>query len=221
MSFDFLLRPKSVAAVLLVASVFIPGSAYRVERNSSLDIELVKSAKCEYRGITASFEELTRAYTLKAYDDPRLLGWKVRPGRNPDSEAIVTCRFRVSGPKFSTDADSSVVELRRGAGSSLAVTWYLNTLAEIRITAGQDPYALDALEVFRQTIDDLLGRLVVLAESSSLREEPGSDSLILADVGAGDILLEEKRSLAWSFVRVPSTATAGWLHSKRLRRVYE
>ena len=221
MGFDFLLRPKSVAAVLWVASVFIPGSAYRVERNSSLDIELVKSAECEYRGITASFEELTRAYSLKAYDDPELLGWEVRPGRNPDSEALVTCRFRVSGPKNSTEAEPSVVELRRGAGSSLAVTWHLNTLAEIRITAGQDPYALDALEVFRQTIDDLLGRLVVLAESSSLREEPGSHSPILADVGAGDILLEEKRSPAWSFVRVPSTATAGWLYSKRLRRVYE
>jgi len=221
MSFDFLLKPRGVAAVVVVAAAFIPGSAYRVERNLPLDIELVRSAECEYRGITASFEELTRAYALKAYDGSELLGWEARPGQNPDTEALVTCRFRVVGPKSSTSADSAVIAFRGGAESTLEVTWTLNTLAEIRITAARNPYALDALVVFRETVDDLLESLVVLAESSSLREGPGSDSPVLADIDAGEILLEEKRSQAWSFVRLPSTATAGWLHTERLRRVYE
>ena len=97
MSFDFLLKPRGVAAVVVVAAAFIPGSAYRVERNLPLDIELVRSAECEYRGITASFEELTRAYALKAYDGSELLGWEARPGQNPDTEALVTGRFRVVG----------------------------------------------------------------------------------------------------------------------------
>ena len=96
MSSDYLLRPKSLAVIVAVASALIPNPAYRAERNAPLDIALVKSAACEYRGITASFEELTWAYALKAYDDPELLGWEARPGPgNPDSESLVTCRIRV------------------------------------------------------------------------------------------------------------------------------
>ena len=218
----FLLRPRSLAAMAVVASAFVPGPVYRVERNAPLDIELVKSAQCEYRGIIASFEKLTQAYALKVYVEPELLGWEARPSRgNPDSEALVTCRYAVGGVVPGLAADPTTADLRARSGSRLDVTWKLNTLAAIQITADRDPYARDALAVFRQTVDELLDRMVLVTESGALRENPMEDSQVLADVAGGTLLLEAERRQGWSYVRVPSETTAGWIQSERVQRVYQ
>ena len=55
-------HPSDLGFLLCAALTLAPSPGQRIERNSALDITRVKSARCEYRGITASFEELTRDY---------------------------------------------------------------------------------------------------------------------------------------------------------------
>ena len=42
----------------------------------ALDIDALQRAECEYRGIVARFDELTRAYILQVYEDGQLLRWQ-------------------------------------------------------------------------------------------------------------------------------------------------
>jgi hypothetical protein len=49
----------------------------------------------------ANFEILARAYALKAYEGAQFVGWEARPSpRDPDTEALVTCRFTVQGARL-------------------------------------------------------------------------------------------------------------------------
>ena len=75
-----------VGLVVVAAIPLIPSRPDPVERVSELDIELVRSAECRYRGISASFDELTRAYALTAFEDSELENWTSRPTPNhPDT----------------------------------------------------------------------------------------------------------------------------------------
>ena len=213
-----LLRPRILAALLVLAAPFVPRTPDPVERNAALDIELVRSAECEYKGITASFEDLTRAYALKAYEDPHFEGWEARPNpHHPETEALVTGRFTVSGVQDRiVDADRAA--LRRAAGDNLSVTWLLNGMAGVRVTP-HDEYARDAIEVFTQTVDDMLRRMVFVTQPSALRQDPdaSADSLRFLDVG--QVLLRERRHGPWLYVRIPSTRTVGWVDGAVVARV--
>ena len=73
-------RSARILAFIIVASVpFIPDLQPPVERDLDLDIELVRAADVRYRGITGTFDELTQAYALTAYDDAELLEWEAQP----------------------------------------------------------------------------------------------------------------------------------------------
>ena len=84
-------RVAWIPALLVFAAIpLIPDPPVPVERVPALDLERVRSAECEYRGITASFDELTRAYALTAFQSPRLQGWRARPNpASPETEALV------------------------------------------------------------------------------------------------------------------------------------
>ena len=74
-----------------------PGPPATSSRNAALDIELVRSGQVEYKGIEASFEELSRAHALTAFSAAEFLGWSAVPNPvHPEAEALVTCRFRVA-----------------------------------------------------------------------------------------------------------------------------
>ncbi len=217
-------RVTQIPALFIVAAIpLIPDPPTPVERLPALDVESVRAAECEYRGITASFDEVTRAYALTAFENPRLQGWQARPNpASPETEALVTARFLVDGPRSLEDgAGDAVPALRRRAGETLEVTWRLNSLAAEPVNAFDD-YARDALDSFRRTVDGLLGRMVYLAWPAGLRRTPGAaDSTRLE---AATVLLLEEGSEdgrdGWTRVRVPADTTAGWVRSDLLRPVH-
>ena len=87
-------RSAAIALAATAASVLIPWTADDVERNAALDIELVRSGKVEYKGIEATFEELSRAYALAISSEAEFLGWSAIPNpTHPEAEALVSCRF--------------------------------------------------------------------------------------------------------------------------------
>ncbi len=216
-------RVTRIPAVLVFAAIpLIPDPPAPVGRVAALDVESVRAAECEYRGITASFDELTRAYALTAFENPRLQGWQARPNpASPETEALVTARFLVDGPRSPKDGLDAVPALRRRTGETLEVTWRLNSLAAVPVNAFDD-YARDALDSFRRTVDGLLGRMVYLAWPAGLRRTPGAaDSTRLE---AATVLLLEEGSEdgrgGWTRVRVPADTTAGWVRSDLLRPVH-
>ena len=200
------------ALVVFAAIPLIPDPPPPVERAPDLDVESVRAAECEYRGITASFDEITRAYALTDFDNPRLQGWQARPNpASPETEALVTASFLVAGNPSPAPG--------RGTDQTLEVTWRLNSLAAVPVNAFGG-HARGALDSFRRTVDGLLGRMVYLAGPAGLRASPGAaDSTRLE--AATVLLLEESPDSpgGWTRVRVPADTAAGWVRSDLLRPV--
>ena len=167
-------RPRCLAALLVLVAPFLPAYNEPVERHAGHDVELVRSTECEYKGIRASFEEISRAYAISVYRQAVFIGWEARPNPpHPEAEALVTATFAVAGLQDSPPATwGKGPELRALVGDRVPVTWRLNTMGGIRI-APHDDYARDAVEVFRQTVNGFLGRMVYLTEVAALRSEPG------------------------------------------------
>ena len=216
-------RVTQIPALLIVAAIpLIPDPPAPVERAAALDLERVRSAECEYRGITASFDEITRAYALTAFDNPRLQGWQARPNpASPETEALVTATFLVDGARPpQAGAENPPPAPRHGTGETLEVTWRLNSLAAVPVNAFGD-HARGALDSFRRTVDGLLGRMVYLSRPAGLRAAPGAaDSTRLE--AATVLLLEDdagRRANGWTRVRIPADTTAGWVRSHLLRPV--
>lgn len=212
MSISIPSRPRCLAVLVVFAALFLPAPNAPVERNAQLDVELVRSAECEYRGITASFEELSRAYALRVYREARFLGWEARPNpRHPEAEALVAGTFSVAGLQDEPPASwGRGPRIRDSVGDRVAVTWCLNNLGVVRVTP-HDDYARDAVEVFRETVDNHLDRMVYLTEAAVLRTEPTATAAIVAELDIGQLLLRERRRGGWIHVRLPSTRTQGWV----------
>ena len=214
-----LLRPaRIIALIIIVAALFIPQLQSPIERDPELDIELVRAAEVRYRGITGNFEELTRAYALTAFTDAELLGWEARPNpQQPESEALVTCRFRVSGVQTEADTIAQAHALRASVDGELAVTWQLSTLSSVQVTPADD-FSRDAISTLRHTIDDYLASMVLLIEDLPLRSAAGlTDSIGMAR--QGEILLRQAQDRGWSQVRVPAENITGWLPDSVLTQV--
>ena len=205
-------RSAAIALAAVAASVFIPWTADDVERNSALDIELVRSGKVEYKGIEANFEELSRAYALTVFSEAEFLGWSAIPNpTHPEAEALVTCRFRVAGAAPGSSP-----------AGALDVTWRLNTLAGIQIAA-HDDVAQDAIANFRNTVEDFLDRLVLVGkEDAFLRSGPGPGHPVVDTLDPGTPLLREETAGEWTRVKPAgsgmkgTTAASGWLRSEHL-----
>ena len=208
---------RSLLVAAAAAAVLVPWTARDVDRNAALDIELVRSGQVEYKGIEASFEELSRAHALTAFSEAEFLGWSAVPNPvHPEAEALVTCRFRVAAA-----APGSAPGTGQGR-IPLDVTWRLNTLAGVEIAA-HDEGARGAVATFRATVDDFLDRLVLVgAEDAFLRRGPGPGHAVVDTLDAGTALLREETGAEWTRVRPagPGTGTfhegGGWLRSDRL-----
>lgn len=218
-------RPWSIAVFIVLGASLIPRIPDSPERSGDADIDMVRSTECEYRGIRASFEELTRAYALKVFAHQELVGWEARPDpRHPDTGALVAARFAVSGLRPADGRDggdrrpSDADRLRADVGDELTVTWHLNTLGALRV-APQDEYARDAVAVFQQTVDGFLSRMIYLTEGVDLRDGPSPQAASVIALDMGTVLLQERQEGSWVRVRVPSTSTSGWVLAERVQHV--
>jgi hypothetical protein len=209
--------PRDLVFVLCAALTLAPAPGPRLQRNLDLDIERVKTAECEYQGITASFEDLTRAYAIEVYEAPRVVRWEARPSpRDPDYETLVAGVIEAAGVKeTSRPSAPQLEELRRRAAPTFEVVWRLSTLTAVRIAAHNE-YAQDALVVFRQTVNDFVSQLAYVLEPTPLRAGPGAEQPVLAQLAPGAVLAKEGRDGEWSQVRVPDTETVGWVPTTRL-----
>ena len=208
--------PHGLAVIAVTAAIFVPDPAPRADRIPGLDIDRVRWAECEYRGIASSFETLSRAYALKTYDDVELVGWEAWPSpHDPDTEALVACLFRVGGVKPDSTVTDSTLARRRAAGRDLEVTWRLNTLYRISIAEYND-YARDALNVFTRTVDDLHNRLAVVGEPSPLRRGPRETHPEVGSVETGTIVLRNEQAGEWTSVEVHGDTLSGWLETEIL-----
>lgn len=218
-------RPRSIAVLIVLAVALIPRIPGPVERNAGADIDMVRSTEWEYRGIKASFDELTDSYAVQVYAQPELMGWESQPNpHHPETGALVTARFAVAG-LVSDDGGNTANQwqapahrLRAALGGELAVTWRLMSLGGFQVMPHGD-YARDAVAVFRQTVDGLLDRMVYLVESADLRGSPSPQGPSVTALDAGTVLLQEGHEGSWVRVRVPSSSTSGWVQAKLVRRV--
>jgi hypothetical protein len=213
--------PLAIGLALTLAIILLPSFNPPPQRNVERDIGSLQQAECEYRGITSSFEELTRVYVLETYQEGKLVRWEASPSpQNPDTEALVTGIFTVEGanePK--PDVPAQIVELRNQAPPIIGVSWRYSTLASVRITAAND-YAVDAIAVYRRTIDAFLARMMVVTAPAILYRGPGIDNPTVQNIDAGTVLLLEmppEDSANWSYVRIPSTTVVGWIAEENLK----
>lgn len=208
---------RDLGLFLCAALTLAPSPGQRIQRNSALDISRVKAAQCEYRGITASFEELTRAYAISVYQEPALVRWETYPSpHDPEHEALVTGIFTAKGLKVPLPEDAPFREARDQALPSFGVIWRLNELGMMRITA-HDTYAQDALATFQRTVDSLLAQMVYSLDPVQLRAAPAPDQQVVATLEPGTALMQEEERGTWVRVRLPATTTTGWVPQDQLR----
>ena len=182
------------------------------------DIDALQRAECEYRGIAARFDELTRAYILQAYEAGQLLRWQAQPSPyNPETETLVTAVFTAAGPKASAPVPE-LAHLRTQSEAAAGITWRYSRLAAVRIAPHND-LARDAMAVFRATIDGFIERMVYAPTGGELRTAPAPSAPVLTRVEAGAILLVEEERAGYVRVRQPPAAAAGWLEQRQVRSV--
>ena len=213
-----MLAARTLKTILAPALVLLPSPNPSVERDMALDIDGLQRAECEYRGIAASFDELTRAYILQAYEDGQLLRWQAQPSPyNPETETLVTAVFTTAGPKASAPVPA-LAHLRAQSGAGAGVTWRYSKLAAVRIAPHGD-LAHDAIAVFRATVDSFVERMVYAPTGGVLRTAPAPSAPVLARIEAGAVLLVEEERAGYVRVRQPPATAAGWLEQKHVRAV--
>ena len=214
-----MLAARIFKTVLAPALVLLPSPNPSVVRDMDRDINSLQRAECEYRGIVARFDELTRAYILQAYKDGQLLRWQAQPSPyNPETETLVTAVFTTAGPKASAPLPE-LAHLRAQSGTAGAgVTWRYSKLAAVRVAPHGD-LARDAMAVFRATVDDFVERMVYAPTGGVLRTAPTPSAPALARIEAGAVLLVEEERAGYVRVRQPPATAAGWLERKHVRVV--
>ena len=184
----------------------------------------LRQAECEYRGITASFEDVTRAYLVEAYEGGRIVRWEGRAGSgDPGTQTLVTAWCQPGSPRPVSDYElpDSIRALRAGAGELAPVTWRYSTLGAVRIEAA-NLLAQDALAVFRFTVDRFVRSMAVTSQSLAVRAAADPEAPVVRWVDANAVLLREDPPAAaataggWSYVRVPSTPDRGWVEADKL-----
>ena len=214
-----MLAARIFKTVLAPALVLLPSPNPSVERDMALDIDGLQRAECEYRGIVARFDELTRAYILQAYEDGQLLRWQAQPSPyNPETETLITAVFTATGPKESAPVPE-LAHLRAQSGSAGAgVTWRYSKLATVRVAPHGD-LARDAMAVFRATVDSFVERMVYAPGGGVLRAAPDPSAPVIGRIEAGAVLLVEEEQAGYVRVRQPPATEAGWLERKHVRAV--
>ena len=200
---------------LALAIVLLPNPSPESKRNTAQDIDTLQRTECEYRGITASFDEVTRAYALETYEGSQLLRWEAEPSPlDPYNETLVTAVFTATKVNASAPAPYPfLADLRKRALPTFAVSWRFSTLAATRVEPYND-YARDALTIFQETVKGFRAQMVLVTESASLREGPGKEYDIIAEVAAATALLQQRQEKQWLYVRYPSSTRAGWLQQE-------
>ena len=202
-----MLAARIFKTALAPALVLLPSPNPGVERDMTRDIDALQRAECEYRGIAANFDELTRAYILQAYEDGHLLRWQAQPSPyNPETETLVTAVFSAAGPK----ASAPVPELAHLRAQSGGITWRYSKLAAVRVAPHGD-LARDAMAVFKATVDRFVERMVYAPAGGALHTAPDPSAPVLARIEAGTVLLVEEEQAGYVRVRQPPATAAGWL----------
>ena len=203
--------PRLLRLFVVLIVVLLPGTGRRAVRIVEHDIDRLRSTECEYRGIRSNFADLSIAYALTVFEEAELLHWTAEPSsKYPDTESLVTGVFSTSGVKSSSPhAAVKYREARVAAVPKLSVTWRVNTLGMLMITA-HDLHAEDAIDVFRHTVDGFIAQMVVVHAATELRSGPASSHESLRPLEHGTVLLVEEQKEGWSRVRIPSTTTIGW-----------
>ena len=215
-----MLAARIFKTVLAPALVLLPSPNPSVERDMALDIDGLQRAECEYRGIVARFDELTRAYILQAYEDGQLLRWQAQPSPyNPETETLVTAVFTTAGPKASAPVPE-LAHLRAQSGAGAGVIWRYSKLAAVRVAPHGD-LARDAIAVFKATVDSFVERMVYAPADGVLRAAPDSSAPVIGRIEAGAVLLIEEERASYVRVRQPPATEAGWLERKQVRAVEE
>ncbi len=203
---------------LALVFVLLPLASPTPRRNVAQDQYALRNAECQYRGITATYEEISKAYIIETYASGHLVDWQVRPSpHNPDSESLVTAIYQVTLPA-KEDARPFIRQLRRDALPQLGITWRYGTLAATRIEPAND-YARDALETFTRTVDAFIARMVVAVEDIALAPAPNATPAAQLRVSKGTVLLVEGRGDAWIEVREPASALRGWAPARSFQSV--
>ena len=214
-----MLAARTLKTVLAPALVLLPSPNPSVERDMARDIDALQRAECEYRGIAASFDELTRAYILQVYEGGQLLRWQAQPSPyNPETETLVTAVFTAAGPKASAPLPELAHVRVQSRAAGAGVTWRYSKLAAIQVAPHGD-LARDALAVFRATVDGFVERMVYAPVGGVLHTAPAPNAPTLTRVEAGAVLLVEEERADYVRVRQPPAGAAGWLERKHVRAV--
>lgn len=215
----YLARHILKIAIVPIA-ILLPAPRPVIERDLDRDIEQLQRAECEYRGISASFDELTRAYILQVYNGGHLLRWQAEPSPfNPETETFITAVFTAKSQMQPTN-NAAIRQFRAESQTASGITWRYSTLAATRITPHSD-FALDAMATFRKTVDDFLQRMVYAPTDIELRAHMSPDAAVLALIKHETVLLIEEEYADWLRVRQPSTTETGWLRRQQIQYIDE
>ena len=140
------------AHALSLALILVPLASSAPQRSVGDDLSSLRKAECSYRGITATYEEVTTAYILENYAGGHCSVARPTQSSNPDSETPLRPLMRSKAPPRRS---ALYRPSPQQCPPNIDITWRYSSLAAVRIDPAND-YARDALESFTHTVDSFI-----------------------------------------------------------------
>jgi hypothetical protein len=145
--------------VLVIGTLFTLSNQNAYCKNNEKAINYIKNTKFIYRGIAATYSELSTTYAF-TYENPEFIGWETSPDSNNPMATLVTMKFRITGVRSEilnapeSEVSYSTKQKMKKAVPLLKITWRVNDLIDLKITP-YNIYAKDALVIYKDISNGL------------------------------------------------------------------
>ena len=138
---------------LAISTLFMATNQNAYCESNQKAIRYIQNTKFAYRGISATYTELSAIYAF-TYENPKFVGWETTPDPNNPVATLVTMKFSVTGVPLDilsapeSEVSSSIKNKRKEAVPLLKITWRVNDLIGLKITA-YNFHARHALRIYK------------------------------------------------------------------------
>lgn len=144
---------------LAISTLFMVTNQNAYCESNQKTMRYIQNTKFVYRGLSATYTKLSAMYAF-TYENPKFVGWETTPDPNNPVATLVTMKFSVTGVPSAilsapeSDVSSFIKKKRKEAVPLLIITWRVNDLIRLKITA-YNFHARHALSIYKDIVKGL------------------------------------------------------------------
>lgn len=150
---------KNIFKSLLGATILIISVSSFSENLNNDAINYIKHTSYIYKGISATYEEISKQYPPSSFIGAEFVGYETRPDPKNPVATLVTLKYTTKGidKDILKDPNVNIVTRKKinEAVPNLAITWRVNSLLSLKISP-YNFYASDAIQVHKEMIDGIV-----------------------------------------------------------------